>query len=67
MALAAFATAARWVVQAARQTAPEVLQLPQSCRQAALHAALTCFGNAPQYYPPGCLGLLSKGRKDPLR
>ena len=35
MALAAFATAARWVVQAARQAAPEVLQLPQSCRQAA--------------------------------
>ncbi|CAE7767260.1 unnamed protein product [Symbiodinium sp. CCMP2592] len=67
MALAALATTVRWLLQAARQSAPEALQLPTSCRQAALHAALACVGNAPQYYPPGwgpcshCWGWLCVG------
>ena len=48
---------------------PTVAQLPQACREAAVHAALTCVVGAPHYFPPGwgpcsvcwgwlCLGVL---------
>ena len=32
---------------------PTVAQLPQACREAAVHAALTCVVGAPHYFPPG--------------
>ena len=61
--------ALRWGLDSARAAMPTVAQLPQACREAAVHAALTCVVGAPHYFPPGwgpcsvcwgwlCLGVL---------
>ncbi|CAE7877636.1 unnamed protein product [Symbiodinium microadriaticum] len=61
--------ALRWAFDSAQAAMPAVAQLPQACREAAVHAALTCVVGAPRYFPPGwgpcsvcwgwlCLGVL---------
>ena len=59
----------RWLVEAAGRAVPAAAQLPTGCREAAMHALLTCAVGPPRYFTPGwgpcshcwgwlCVGLL---------
>ena len=59
----------RWLVEAAGRAVPAAAQLPTGCREAAMHALLTCAVGPPRYVTPGwgpcshcwgwlCVGLL---------
>ena len=59
----------RWLVEAAGHAVPAAAQLPTGCREAAMHALLTCAVAPPRYFTPGwgpcshcwgwlCVGLL---------